>query len=164
MRATRATSRSRLRRRIDLCDAVNAWLATPITPADVAWSYAGVRALFDDGAASASEVTRDYVLDLDAPAGAAKLLSVFGGKITTYRRLAEHALQKLGVPGSSWTATKPLPGGDMPGGDFCPWFADFPRAPSGPADGARDATGPRLWHTRRSYSGGAARQGSRAAV
>ena len=108
-----------------LCDAVSAWLARPITPADVVWSYAGVRALFDDGAATASQVTRDYVLDLDAPAGEAKLLSVFGGKITTYRRLAEHALEKLGVAGKSWTATRPLPGGDMPDGDFDAWFAAF---------------------------------------
>ena len=120
-----------------LCDAVNAWLARPVTPADVVWSYAGVRALFDDGAASASEVTRDYVLDLDARAGAAKLLSVFGGKITTYRRLAEHALEKLGVPGSSWTARKPLPGGDMPHGDFGSWFTDFvARHPGLPPDRA----------------------------
>jgi glycerol-3-phosphate dehydrogenase len=108
-----------------LCEAVNAWLAHPIKPADVVWSYAGVRALFDDGAPTASEVTRDYVLDLDAPLGAAKLLSVFGGKITTYRRLAEHALARLGVSGKPWTATKPLPGGDMPGGDFDTWFAGF---------------------------------------
>jgi len=108
-----------------LCDSVNAWLARPITAADVVWSYAGVRALFDDGAATASEVTRDYVLDLDAPPGGARLLSVFGGKITTYRRLAEHALEKLGVAGQSWTATRPLPGGDMPDGDFDAWFAAF---------------------------------------
>ena len=108
-----------------LCDAVNAWLARPISPPDVVWSYAGVRALFDDGAATASEVTRDYVLDLDAPPGAPALLSVFGGKITTYRRLAEHALDRLGVAGQPWTATRPLPGGDMPGGDFDAWFTDF---------------------------------------
>ena len=108
-----------------LCRAVNTWLARPITPADVVWSYAGVRALFDDGAATASEVTRDYVLDLDAPPGAAALLSVFGGKITTYRRLAEHALEKLGVRGPSWTAAEALPGGDMANGDFDAWFAGF---------------------------------------
>jgi glycerol-3-phosphate dehydrogenase len=108
-----------------LCDSVARWFAHPPKPADVVWSYAGVRALFDDGAATASEVTRDYVLDLDAPPNAAKLLSVFGGKITTYRRLAEHALEKLGVPGASWTATKPLPGGDIPHADFEPWYAQF---------------------------------------
>ncbi len=108
-----------------LCNAASAWLAHPVSPADIVWSYSGVRALFDDGAARASAVTRDYVLDLDAPRGAAKLLSVFGGKITTYRRLAEHALAKLGVPGPSWTAGKHLPGGDMPCGDFDAWFAGF---------------------------------------
>jgi glycerol-3-phosphate dehydrogenase len=101
-----------------LCDSVNRWLARPVAADDVVWSYAGVRALFDDGSKDASEVTRDYVLDLDAPAGGAKLLSVFGGKITTYRRLAEQALGKLGVAGASWTAGEPLPGGDIPEGDF----------------------------------------------
>jgi glycerol-3-phosphate dehydrogenase len=108
-----------------LCESVGRWFTRAPRPEEVVWSYAGVRALFDDGAATASEVTRDYVLDLDAPAGAAKLLSVFGGKITTYRRLAEHALEKLGVGGKPWTATKPLPGGDMPGADFAAWFAGF---------------------------------------
>jgi glycerol-3-phosphate dehydrogenase len=108
-----------------LCDSVARWFAHAPSPADVVWSYAGVRALFDDGAATASEVTRDYVLDLDAPPGAAPLLSVFGGKITTYRRLAEHALEKLGIPGPGWTATKPLPGGDIPDADFPAWFTSF---------------------------------------
>ncbi len=101
-----------------LCEAAGRWFSRPIAPADVVWQYSGVRALYDDGASNASDVTRDYVLDLDAPAGGAPVLSVFGGKITTYRRLAEHALEKLGVAGASWTATKPLPGGDIPGGDF----------------------------------------------
>jgi glycerol-3-phosphate dehydrogenase len=101
-----------------LCEAAGRWFSKPVAPADVVWSYSGVRPLYDDGSASASEVTRDYVLDLDAPPGAAPVLSVFGGKITTYRRLAEHALEKLGVAGKSWTASKPLPGGDIAGGDF----------------------------------------------
>jgi glycerol-3-phosphate dehydrogenase len=105
-----------------LCDSVTRWLARPVDPDDVVWSYAGVRALFDDGTKAASEVTRDYMLDLDAPAGGAKLLSVFGGKITTHRRLAEQALAKLGVRGASWTGTTALPGGDIPDGDF-PAFA-----------------------------------------
>jgi glycerol-3-phosphate dehydrogenase len=106
-----------------LCDSVARWFARGPSPAEVVWSYAGVRALFDDGAATASEVTRDYVLDLDAPAGAAPLLSVFGGKITTYRRLAEHALEKLGIQGPSWTASKPLPGGDI--ADVPAWLTAF---------------------------------------
>ncbi|WP_439576404.1 glycerol-3-phosphate dehydrogenase [Elioraea sp.] len=100
-----------------LCGAVSAYLARPVTEADVVWSYAGVRPLYDDGASRAQEATRDYVLALDAPDGAPPLLSVFGGKITTYRRLAEAALARLAplLPmRGAWTATAPLPGGDFP--------------------------------------------------
>ncbi len=103
-----------------ICDAVNEYLAVDVSPDQAVSSYAGVRPLYDDAAASNSTVTRDYVFELDrgwdgkAPA----LLSIFGGKITTYRKLAEHALEKLGVPGASWTAAAPLPGGDIPGLDF----------------------------------------------
>ena len=86
-----------------LCAATSAWFARPITPADVVGSFAGIRSLYDDGKSSASKVTRDYVL-AEGPA----LLSVLGGKITTYRRLAEHALAKLArhFPhiGPEWTA------------------------------------------------------------
>ncbi|HWI27189.1 MAG TPA: glycerol-3-phosphate dehydrogenase [Stellaceae bacterium] len=99
-----------------LCRAVSSWLARPVTPDKVVWSYAGVRPLHDDRAKNAAAVTRDYLLDIDAAGPPA--LSVFGGKITTYRRLAEHALQKLQpfLPGaqSAWTATAPLPGGEIP--------------------------------------------------
>ncbi len=110
-----------------ICASVNGYLKKPVTPADAVWSYAGIRPLFDDKAASASAVTRDYVLDLDVGGGdAAPLLSVFGGKITTYRKLAEHALDKLRrffpVMGGDWTAFKPLPGGDLPRG--FPAFVD----------------------------------------
>ena len=111
-----------------LCASASRWFARPVEPADVVWRYAGVRALFDDGAKDASEVTRDYVLDLDAPAGEAKLLSVFGGKITTYRRLAEQALARLGVAGESWTGTTPLPGGDLPEGNFSAFAHDLAKA------------------------------------
>jgi glycerol-3-phosphate dehydrogenase len=82
----------------------------------VVWTYSGVRPLYDDGASSATAATRDYVLSLD-DAGGAPLLNVFGGKITTYRRLAESALEKLAVlsrAGKDWTAGVPLPGGDFP--------------------------------------------------
>ncbi len=100
-----------------LCAAANRYLARPVGPADVVWSYAGVRPLYDDGETDPSAVTRDYVLTLDAPAGHAPLLSVFGGKITTARKLAEHAMEKLrrgGLRvGPAWTGTAPLPGGDM---------------------------------------------------
>ncbi|PWC31547.1 glycerol-3-phosphate dehydrogenase, partial [Azospirillum sp. TSO22-1] len=74
-----------------LCAAAGEYFATPIRPEDVVWSYSGVRPLFDDGASAAQAATRDYVLALDAPEGGAPLLSVFGGKITTYRKLAEAA-------------------------------------------------------------------------
>jgi glycerol-3-phosphate dehydrogenase len=104
-----------------LCRAVSRWLAKPVVPDDVVWSYAGVRPLYDDRSSSASAVTRDYVFDLDETDGI-PALSVFGGKITTYRRLAEHALDKL-LPffqqaGRPWTAEATLPGGDLPPGDF----------------------------------------------
>lgn len=105
-----------------LCSAVNAYFNRKIEPADVVWSYSGVRPLYDDEAESASSATRDYVLELDQGDDRAPLLSVFGGKITTYRRLAEQALEKLeeamGPFGAPWTAAVPLPGGDMPGADF----------------------------------------------
>ncbi len=118
-----------------LCEAVTRWMQAPVTPADVVWSYSGVRPLHDDGAANASAVTRDYVLELDAPEGGAPALSIYGGKITTYRRLAEAALEKLGVGGASWTGTAPLPGGDLPGADFPRFLADLRAAyPFLPAD------------------------------
>jgi glycerol-3-phosphate dehydrogenase len=105
-----------------LCDAVNAYFERQIAPGDVVWSYAGVRPLQDDESENASAVTRDYVLEVDDAEGRAPLLSVFGGKITTYRRLAEHAVEKLRpyfpTLGPSWTALAPLPGGDMPDADF----------------------------------------------
>jgi glycerol-3-phosphate dehydrogenase len=100
-----------------LCNAANEYFKEQITPADILWSYSGVRPLFDDQSEVASVVTRDYVFDLDAPAGKAPALSIFGGKLTTYRKLAEHALQKLAPylegNASAWTADAPLPGGDF---------------------------------------------------
>lgn len=105
-----------------LCEAVNRSFTARITPDDVVWSYAGVRPLYDDAAESASTVTRDYVLDLDVAGGESPLLTVFGGKLTTYRKLAEHALDKLKphtpAMGKPWTGAAPLPGGDIPGADF----------------------------------------------
>ena len=100
-----------------LCAAVSHYFRHPVTPADIVWSYAGVRSLQDDGAGSATAASRDYELDLDAPGGAAPLLNVFGGKITTYRRLAEAALARLApfLPDrrGAWTRDASLPGGDM---------------------------------------------------
>ena len=100
-----------------LCRAVNRYLATPISPADVAWRYAGIRPLYDDGTSDPSAVTRDYTLRVDDDQGAMAVLSVFGGKITTYRRLAEHALEKLAPYFSglkpAWTDKAALPGSDF---------------------------------------------------
>jgi glycerol-3-phosphate dehydrogenase len=102
-----------------LCKAVSEDFARPVTPNDVVWSYSGVRPLYDDGASEAKAATRDYVLEMDAEAGKPAVLSVFGGKITTYRRLTEEALQKLSAQlpqaavSKGWTAEKPLPGGDF---------------------------------------------------
>lgn len=124
-----------------LCESVSRYFRTAITPADVVWSYAGVRPLYDDHAADAKAVTRDYVLDLKHDASTPPLLSVFGGKITTSRKLAEHALEKLlPVMGRkvtpSWTGTAALPGGDFT--DFETYLKEFrQRHPSLPADLAR---------------------------
>lgn len=92
------------------------YFARPVTSDDVVWTYSGVRPLYNDGAKSATAATRDYVLSVDTDG--APLLNVFGGKITTYRRLAESALDRIApfFPGMSgkWTARVPLPGGDFP--------------------------------------------------
>ena len=106
-----------------LCAAVDEYFERAVTPADVVWAWSGVRALADDGASEARQATRDYVLSLDAPEGQAALLSVYGGKITTYRRLAEAALKKLRphLPAASkpsWTGKAALPGGDFPRDGF----------------------------------------------
>jgi len=102
-----------------LCAAASEYFREPVTPQQVVWTYSGVRPLYDDGASKAQEATRDYVLTLDAPEGEAPLLSVFGGKITTYRRLAESALAKLAPHAAwagraQWTIDGALPGGDFP--------------------------------------------------
>jgi glycerol-3-phosphate dehydrogenase len=113
-----------------LCDAVNRYFAKQIGPADVVRSYSGVRPLYDDdSSANPSTVTRDYVFDLAGSPGEAPLLSIYGGKITTYRRLAEHAMDKLSpyIPNlrPSWTANAALPGGDMASQRFEPFAAAF---------------------------------------
>ncbi|RME65630.1 MAG: glycerol-3-phosphate dehydrogenase [Alphaproteobacteria bacterium] len=114
-----------------LCRTVSDYFAKPVTPDSVVWTYAGVRPLYDDGEASASAVTRDYVFDLDAPDGEAPLLSIFGGKITTYRRLAEHVMKELSpvmnISKPAWTRDAALPGGDIADADFA-GFLDTMRA------------------------------------
>lgn len=117
-----------------ICDAVNGYWAQPVSPDDAIWSFAGVRPLFDDDAGNPSAMTRDYVLDMQEEDGQAPLLSIFGGKLTTYRRLAERVLARLkpffSAMGSAWTATQPLPGGDIKGGDVARFFSalsdDYP--------------------------------------
>ena len=99
-----------------LCAAASEYFARPVTRADVVWSFCGVRPLYDDGASEAKAATRDYVLELDSDG--APLLSIIGGKLTTYRRLAEAVLNKLAPflreARPAWTAQAPLPGGGFP--------------------------------------------------
>jgi glycerol-3-phosphate dehydrogenase len=101
-----------------LCASVNRYFKKQIAPKDVVSTYAGVRPLYDDDAASAAAVTRDYELEVSGGADEPVLLSVFGGKITTYRKLAEHAMERLqpllGGSDKTWTGHTPLPGGDIP--------------------------------------------------
>ncbi|MFT3989195.1 glycerol-3-phosphate dehydrogenase [Aestuariivirga sp.] len=101
-----------------LLASVSEYFKRPVTREMVRWTYSGIRPLYDDGASKAQEATRDYVLKLDHPDGGAPLLSVFGGKITTFRKLSEHALEKIApffpALGKPWTASAHLPGGDFP--------------------------------------------------
>lgn len=102
-----------------LCDGASRYFAKAITPADVVWSYAGVRPLIDDGSGRPEAATRGYRLDLSEEGEGAPLLSVYGGKITTYRHLGEEAVDRLAsrlpaLSGPAWTKDKPLPGGDFP--------------------------------------------------
>lgn len=123
-----------------LCEQIDRYFGCRIGPEDVVWRYSGVRPLYEEAGVgkAASAVTRDYVLELDE-GGGAPLLSVLGGKITTYRRLAEHALEKLqpllGIDGVPWTADAALPGGDIADADFAAFLAGIrPRWPWLPAD------------------------------
>ncbi len=132
-----------------LCDAANHYFERQIAPADVVDSWSGVRPLFDDGASDAKAVTRDYVLELDDSGPA--LLSVFGGKITTARHLAEDALGKiasvLGIDARHVTRDRPFPGGDT--GDFDAFLASararFPFLGDQRSARMAHAYGTRLW-------------------
>ncbi len=101
-----------------LIQAVNRYLAKPVTREEVAWHFAGIRPLYDDGKSDPSSITRDYVMELDEENGTAPALSIYGGKLTTYRCLAETALSKLArhfpAMGQPWTASEALPGGGVP--------------------------------------------------
>jgi len=118
----------------------NTYLAKPLSRKDIVWTFSGIRPLYDDGASDPSAITRDYVFKLDtggAP-GAAPVLSIFGGKLTTYRKLAEHALRDLApyFPGlrPAWTEGECLPGGGLPDGGIAAWVtqmqARYPRLPA----------------------------------
>lgn len=100
-----------------LCAAVNRYLKVPVDANSIVWSFAGVRLLVDDTSDDTSTITRDYSLDVDHPPGEAPVVSVFGGKITTYRKLAEQVLgilkPSLGFTAGSWTGSETLPGGDI---------------------------------------------------
>jgi glycerol-3-phosphate dehydrogenase len=118
-----------------LCRAVGRYLTRTPKAAEVLWRYSGVRPLYDDGSADPSAITRDYTLRVDDEDGAAPVLSVFGGKITTYRRLAEHALEKLAPYFSAmkpaWTARSALPGSDFTDRETAKrsLFAQYPNVP-----------------------------------
>ena len=121
----------------------NTYLERPLTRADVVWTFAGIRPLYDDGQSDPSAITRDYVLKLDGGGAAgAPLLSVYGGKITTYRKLAEQVLGELQpfLPQMkpAWTLGATLPGGDLPAGNIGAWIAAMQRRyPGLPADVVR---------------------------
>ncbi|HYK25077.1 MAG TPA: glycerol-3-phosphate dehydrogenase [Steroidobacteraceae bacterium] len=105
-----------------LCESVNRYFRRTVSPSDVLWRYAGVRALKDDQAQDASAVTRDYELHVEESSGGSLALTVIGGKLSTYRSLADSALEalqaRIGGSRRRWTHEAPLPGGDVPDGDF----------------------------------------------
>jgi glycerol-3-phosphate dehydrogenase len=99
-----------------LCDTASRYFRENVAPADIVYAYAGVRSLYDDGSKRPENVTRDYHLDFDKSFGHAPLLTIYGGKITTYRKLAEAALKRFSnvfAPNRPWTAQAPLPGGNF---------------------------------------------------
>ena len=112
-----------------LCEAASEYFENDISPDDVVWTYAGVRPLYDDKKADASAVTRDYVLDIEELSEEAPFMSVYGGKITTSRKLGEQAMQELAKyfknAGDDWTESALLPGGDLYDADFDRFFADM---------------------------------------
>jgi len=131
-----------------LCEAASEYFTTPITPVDVIWTYSGVRPLFDDQSENASAVTRDYVLKIEEFIPNAPFLSIYGGKITTSRKLADHALEKLSPffnkMTEAWTRNSSLPGGDIPNANFDSFYDElssaYPAIPN-----------PILHHLARSY-------------
>lgn len=114
-----------------LCSAASQYFKTPVRPEDVVWSYSGVRPLYDDKEENASAVTRDYVLKLEEFAAGKPFISVYGGKITTSRKLAEHVLTTLSrfypAMGDKWTSRAPYPGGDMKDADYETFYSKLTR-------------------------------------
>ena len=111
-----------------LCATMNEYFRDRVTPDELVWSFAGVRALYDDGSDLPEDVTRDYELVLDERYGEAPLLTVYGGKITTHRKLAEAAMEKVGIFFGAlppWTAKSKLPGGEFPPDGFYPVVAEL---------------------------------------
>jgi glycerol-3-phosphate dehydrogenase len=111
-----------------LCKVMNAYFRDKLTPSDLVWSFSGVRPLVDDGADKPEDVTRDYELVLDEPFREAPLLTIYGGKITTYRRLAEAAVERIAhffETRPAWTAQSSLPGGDFAPQDFYAQVAEI---------------------------------------
>ncbi|NCF45612.1 MAG: glycerol-3-phosphate dehydrogenase [Proteobacteria bacterium] len=135
-----------------LCDMASQYLREAVTPEDVVWHFSGVRPLFDDGASAATEATRDYVIVQDQETQG-RLINIFGGKITTYRKLAEEVLaliDKLAMRKTrKWTATAALPGGDFPANDFASLVAravqDFPFVEKALIERLARLYGTRLW-------------------
>jgi glycerol-3-phosphate dehydrogenase len=102
-----------------LCRAASSYFRAPVDPTKLVWNYSGVRPLLDDGSGNANDVSRDYLIETNGRYGEPPLVSIFGGKLTTYRRLAEAVLAKLSsrfAMGNSWTGEEPLPGGDLGSG------------------------------------------------
>ncbi len=130
-----------------LCRAAGVHFTRRVEPADVVWSFSGLRPLYGDGASAAHRATRESFLGEERVAGA-PLISVYGGKITAYRRLAEKILDRvvaaIGARGAGWTARTPLPGGDLPGGDLAAFVQDL-RARKPFLDGAL------AWRLARAY-------------
>ena len=114
-----------------LCGIASAYFERPLRREDVVWSYSGVRPLYADGASKAQETTRDYVLKTSGHKGDAPLINVIGGKLTTYRKLAESTLEKvealIGAKGGSWTGRATLPGGDFPPNGYADVVAGLKR-------------------------------------
>ena len=105
-----------------LCAAASEYFRAPVTREEIVWTYSGVRPLFDDHASAAQEATRDYVLKLDRPDNGPAVIDIFGGKLTTHRRLAEEVVERietvLGARGKPWTKSAKLPGGEFAPTDF----------------------------------------------